>query len=461
MFPHEAKQLLRLSHFEDTEKQAILQLIAENSVKTSDYKEFDTSIDKRKYSYVKTWCQTKLETIDIDRIYDQLCRWEYEVMTDSISLEGEKELIKLFKTADTGFFNFLKLYDLGRIFRHYLQIRLRTKDFQTVDIFLTKNRTSYEYARLVNDKLHHATEDIISQYLDKTGDTTTWEQWLEKVYHDDSLDGYNRLLAWIRLIFIGHNYRKFYLLKDQFDYFETMFDNGKFYSRRILANFYSQYLLYYASILDFEKAAYYGYLSVKEKNNDFLYYVNNLAAILLRKKEPEKAFELLRSAAEQANAAQNFHNKIGHASYLILAYTDTLKLRQAETHADVFFSAYKSEIFEYRWHLFFSAYLKVILYRDNFRKLIKIYKQYSLGDKDVKYQISPNYTPTIPWMYHIAQYKENQITRPQLVIKLSDAVTSLLHRKNQNMRHAIINLTDISKKCVPEVWGELEHRFNE
>jgi hypothetical protein len=72
--------------------------------------------------------------------------------------------------------------------------------------------------------------------------------------------------------------------------------SGKLYSRRIITNFYSQYLLYYASQRNFEKAAYYGYLSVKEKNNDYLYYVNNLAAVLLRDGRPEEALHVLKES---------------------------------------------------------------------------------------------------------------------------------------------------------------------
>lgn len=456
VFPHEAAHLIGLSGFQDKEKQSILLRIAENSNKTDEYVLYDPAIDKRKYSYVKTWSQHQLDAIDVDKIYQQLTEWDYQVATDAITPEGEKALLRLFKHADTSFFSFMRLFDLGRLYRHYLQIRFRKRDFQIVNNFLEKHRTGYEYARLVNDKLHAATEDIIHQYFERSGDTTAWQKWLDSVFHDESLDGYNRILAWIRLIFIGHNYRKFDSLKSHFDYFETMVQSGKFYSRRILANFYSQYLLYYAAMKDFDKASYYGYLSVKEKNNDYLYYVNNLSAILIRKRAFEKALEILRSASETAVISQNFHNKIGHAAYLILAYTDMGKLRQAENHADVFFNAYKHEIFEYRWHLFFSAYLKVLLFRGNYRKILRLSGTYQLAVKDELYRKSPGYSPTIPWICAIAAYREGKILFQDLAYKLSELLKVLHHREGPNMRTDIINLRDIAAFCIPGEWEALK-----
>jgi hypothetical protein len=120
-----------------------------------------------------------------------------------------------------------------------------------------------------------------------------------------------------------------------------MLENGHFYSRRILVNFYSQYVLYYSSLQDFEKATHYGYLSNKEINNDYLYYVNNLVAILLRTKKPMEAYAIFKSSLNYAKESRNFHNKIGHTAFTIFALIDLQKASQAENHAFVFLAAYK------------------------------------------------------------------------------------------------------------------------
>jgi hypothetical protein len=243
---------------------------------------------------------------------------------------------------------------------------------------------------------------------------------LKSVFYNESLDGYNRLLAWIRIVFIAHNKRSYDILEDKFEYFDKMIKSGHFYSRRILVNFYSQYLLYHSSFQNLEKATYYGYLSIKEINNDYLYYVNNLVAILLRSKKATEAYDILKSSQNVAKESPNFHSKIGHTAFMIFALIDLQKAKQAENHAFVFLTAYKKEVFDHRWHLFFTAYFKAMLVSGNFPGIIKNYTTYKIKEKDDHYCESANYTPSIPWMYHLALYKIGDLTFQDLHKTLLD-----------------------------------------
>lgn len=357
--------MLQYKKFEEDEKNDIIAKVIHNAVHINDHLEYDDSIDKRKYSYVKTWCSKLLDALDVDKTLEKLLAWEKLIMTDAINKEDEKELIRILKTSDSSHFNFIKLYDISRIYRHYLQIRLRHRDFEIVHLFINKYRTDYEYSKLVNDKLHDATNEIINHYVHKKDSQNDWYQWLTSVFYNESLDGYNRLLAWIRIVFIAHNRRSYEILEDKFVYFDKMIKSGHFYSRRILVNFYSQYLLYYSSFQNLEKATYYGCLSIKETNNDYLYYVNNLVAILLRSKKANEAYEILKSSLHTAKDL-NFHSKIGHTAFTVFSLIDLHKVKQAENHAFVFLTAYKKEIFDHRWHLFFTAYFKAMLINGNF-----------------------------------------------------------------------------------------------
>ncbi|MBK9742953.1 MAG: hypothetical protein IPO94_08315 [Saprospiraceae bacterium] len=195
---------------------------------------------------------------------------------------------------------------------------------------------------MVNDKLHETTHEIITDYSQKSN--VAGEEallWLSSLFNNDKLDGYNRLLAWVRIIFIAHNRRQYENIANMFVRFESLVASGKMYSKRIIVNFYSQNLLLYAAKRDFEKAAYYGYLSIKEKNNDYLYYINNLAAVLLRAHRPENALQVLKDSHPIAKESLNFHNRIGHTAYFIFALIDTGKSVQAENHAFVFLTAFK------------------------------------------------------------------------------------------------------------------------
>jgi len=405
LLPHESHFLKNTRKFDDPEKNEILDGIIRKVNDESKDNDFDKQIDKRKYSYIKDWCSKLLDNYDVDKMLGKLFQWEHQIMTDTIEPEAEKELIKLSKSANSGFFNFLKLYEVYRVYRHYLQIRLRHKDFEIINNFIIKFRTDYEYARLVNDKLHEATSDIIQQFVLRKEPENDWFNWLSGIFYNESLDGYNRMLAWVRLVFIAHNQHNYKMLEKEFAYFDQKLNSGMFYSRRIVTNYYSQCLLYHASINDFSKAAKFGYLSIKEQNNDHLYYVNNLAAVLLRNKQSKDALQLLQSSISLSKSTPNMYNKIGHVSFMIFALIDCGKTKQAENHAFVFHSAFKKEIFEYRWHLFYTAYCKAMIYNRNYSQLIKTYTQQKLNEKDESYKKRANYTPSLPWMYSLSQYK--------------------------------------------------------
>lgn len=455
VLPLEADFLLHSHRFEDEEKIYILNQIIEQARYPEKKVIFDTAIDKRKYSYVKAWCEKILASLDVDYNLEKILNWELQILTDSLSVSDDKALIRLIQKAEASDFNFIKIYDIARFYRHYLQIRLRHKDYNLIHLFLNKHRTDYEFSKLVNDKLHEATSEIISDYSQKkTVDYDESIKWLSSLFYNENLDGYNRCLAWIRLVFIAHNTRRYELLTDMFTHFEKLVTSGKLYSRRIVTNFYSQYLLYYASGQNFEQAIQCGYLSIKEKNNDYLYYVNNLAAVLLRSKRSEEAATILRASAGQAKETLNMHNKIGHAAYSIFALTDTNKSAQAENQAFVFLMAYKKEIIEHRWHLFFTAYLKAMLTNKNYHGVLKTTSNFRLLSRDEHNKHSIIYSSSIPWMSALASYKTGDIT-------LSALKSQIHHLMKINQDYAYTSITHqdllaLSKLVLQKDFEKLE-----
>ena len=420
ILPLEAELLLQNHRFQDAKKRSILQSIANNVSANTQIDDSDIQVDKRKYSFVKKWSETQLKSLDVDEKLQYLLQLEYKILSDSITLNEEKSLLKTIDQTLSSDFNFIKIYDIARTYRHYLQIRLRYNAFAQVHEFLQKYRIDYEFSKLVNDKLQEVTTDIIVDYQLKTKEKFAEViPWLSTLFYNDALDGYNRLLAWIRIIFIAHNQRDYSLLMPMFEHFESLIRNGTLYSHRILTNFYSQCLLYYASIPDFTKAAHYGYLSIKQKNNDYLYYLNNLAAVLLRAKRPSESLHILMEASKDAKYTLNFHNKIGCAAYMMFALIDTGAASKAENHGFVFLTAFKKEILEFRWHLFFTAYLKAMLVNRNYSGVLKISATLKLLQRDEKYKKSANYSPALPWMILLAQYKMGNIERSLLDKQLS------------------------------------------
>lgn len=442
LLPIEAEILSSMNKLEDHEKCSILFKLFKNTYLVDNKSVYDESIDKRKYSYIKEWVLKSLTKIDVDRNLEYLIDCQKKILTDKITFEEEKYLIYLFQNSDCTHFNFMKMYELARNYRHYLQIRLRYEDYETVANFLHKFEVNYEHSLFINEKIHMVTQDIILNYSKKKIEQVNWFEWLLSILYDEKLDGYNILLAWIRLVFIAHNRRQYEVLSKEFEFFENKIREGKFYSRRILTNFYSQYVLYYASIENFKQATYYGSLSIREKNNDYLFYINNLAAVLLRNKSTQEAYELLKSTNIHAKNTLNFHNKIGHTAYFIFTLIELNKNKQAENQAFVFFNAYKKQIFEYRWHLFFTAYFKSLLYNKKYALFKKIYTQYNMKEKDRLYKNSAHYSPVIPWMYHLSLYKLAEINHSVLKSILTDYANEI---RINGYNIVLKELTEINK----------------
>jgi hypothetical protein len=334
---------------------------------------------------------------------------------------------------------------------------MRYRDYALVNAFLNKYRTDYAYCKLINDKLHEATLDIVNHYVHKKENATDWLQWLKSIYYNESVDGFNRMLAWIRLVFIAHNRKQYEILGEEFDYFEQMVKKGQFYSRRILINFYSQRLLYHAYLGDFETAAHFGYLSIKETNNDYLYYVTNLAAVLLRCDRPEEALLILKNSQKVAKNSLNFHNKIGHTANYLFALSKLGRFRQAENHGFVFLRAYRKEIFEYRWHLFFTAYFQAMLLNGSYGQLLKAYQSNKIEGREERYSISPNYTPTLPWLLALASYKSNAMDFDKLVKTLKGLIERSKDNYKGNWKKEIL---EISRKIMRDLWPALEVRLH-
>lgn len=452
LLPHEADYLLSVEKFEDKQRSQLLKQVARNCRLLHPDTLYDEKVDKRKFSHVKKWMLEKLNSIDVDVQFSRLSELEIKVITDAITPDEEKELLDYYRRLQADDFNFMKLYEAGLRYRHFLQIRIRYDDHKIVSGFLEKYRDKYEHSVAISDKLHQATDDIVTHFQHGGRESKAWLKWLSNVFYDEKTDGHNRLLAFIRLIFIAYNHRMFDILPDKFDYLEKMFRQGKFYSRRILLNFYSQQLLASARAGDFAKAEYYGYLSVRTHNSDFLYYSNNLAAVLLRNRKPVEALSVIKTAMPEAVQTHNFHNKVGHAAYHIMVLNELKKYKQAESRAAIFFQNYRQQIFKHRWQLFFTAWFHSLLLQNKPLKIIRIVRRNALLEADKVYRRKPHYLPYIPWLYHIALYKKGQLgfnALAEIMVKdLKDFAPVL-----EQSHWGVVNyLTDIAEKLASDVW---------
>lgn len=409
LLPHETAYLLRIQQLEDPERLAILQRVDLNCRRVEQFTPYDLAIDKRKYHHLQNWIRQRLEDIDVDVHHKWLLEVERRVMTDSIEREDEKKLLKQVRHYEHPGYFFMKFYEVLQHYRHFLQIRLRYQDHRLVNDFLETYAAAYRQSKVCYDQLHAITQDVVEQYANQSSESEQWQDLLEEVFRNENMDGLNRYLALVRLTFIGFNYHNYDRVLAHFDYLDESFQEGRNYSRRILANYYGNRLLLHSQRREYEKAVYHGLLSVRARNYDYLFYVNNLAAVLLRLGRHQEALNLLQSAKEAARTTVNPHNRIGYTAFYLEALIRNGRLAQAGSYGDSYLRAYRKDILRYRWHLFFTVYLQVLLLQNHNEKALKLSRQFKLEDKDRAYAVKAGYLPTIPILLDLARWREGLI----------------------------------------------------
>lgn len=420
LLPHETSYLLEHQSFADPNRRQILERIDYNCRCIYQFTSYDTDIDKRTYSHLKSWIINRLRTIDVDVQYEWISDLDRKIMTDSILPSEERMLLKTIRRYQHPWFFFTKFYELVQHYRQFLLVRIRYSDHAVTDDFLKTYSNAYRQSKAIYADLHAATQDIVNQYRASQSESIQWERWLSANFYDEQLDGLNRYQALVRLNFIGFNYRKFDGLLEKFDYLDDQFKQGKYYSKRLLLNYYGNRLLLHSKFREFEKATYYGYLSIRAKNHDYLYYLTNLCAILLRQKKVKDALAIMKQGAADAKSTQNMHCKIGYVAFYTECLNASGEYANAEVYAQTYLQAFAKEIKEYRWHLFFSAYLKSLLQQGKYAQMLAIIRQHQLLDHDRAYEQRANYLPTIAWFHATAEYREGYIQRAELEERLKE-----------------------------------------
>jgi hypothetical protein len=293
LYPHETDYLLSIQQFDTQDNLKILNLINYNCKKPSVTIPYDITIDKRKYSYMKNWIVKNLSEIDVDLFYNWLIDMEKQVMTDAILPDEEKEILAKAKAIDHRHYCFLKFYELMQKYRDYLLIRMRKQYYQPVSDYLSKFEKKYQESYDLNKKLNSATVDIIKQHDEANRDTEDWEDVLMATFYEEEIDGYTRYRAAVRLTFLYYNYRDFTKLRDIYENLDKMFKIGLFYSKRILANYYANRAMMHSKLNELDDAEKYGYLSIRQVNSDYLFYLLNLCSVLLSSQKNQEAYSLM------------------------------------------------------------------------------------------------------------------------------------------------------------------------
>lgn len=454
ILPNEAKYLQTRYQFTDPEKLQIIELLLSNALSQKGFVDFDTSINKRKYSYIKDWVEKKLANIDVDATIGWLMSLKQKILTDAIASSEEKEFLHYISAYKSIDFNFQNLYDLAKEYKSYLLVRMRYKDHQIIADFIETYKTDYLKFKEINEKLYTATTEITNQYTLNNSETKHLETWLLAVFNDKNIDGKNRYQAFVLLAFMYTNYNENSKLKVIFDQIDYYFSQGEMYSRRLLCNYYASRVLLHSKQDEFVAAEFYGYLSIRQNNNDTLMYLNNLVAILLRNNRPKKAFTLLNTYKELYTETHNYHQKIGYCSYQIRVLVELQKNHLAEATAKTFLLKYKDEVLKHRWHHFFTSYINVLVIQEKYEEVLKLSTKFDLIEKENERQKQNNYVPNISWSISLSRYMEGKINSARLLDEIKAPLKDIQPTKNQ--KQLMKKVIDTLSNNLPEAFLKLK-----
>jgi hypothetical protein len=458
LFPHETDYLLSVQQFSKPDNLKILNLINYNSKNPLNRLPYDSTIDKRSYSYIKNWISDVLAKADVDLFYDWLLSIERSVMSDSITPNEEKELMEQATQTYPSRYYFIRFYQVMQLYRDYLMVRNRIRYYAQVTQYLENYSANYVKVVNLNNEMNTAAERIVNQIASNDKEFLRWEKLLKEIYYDQALDGYTRYRAAVRLTILYYTNREFERLFSIYEHLDTQFRTSVFYSKRILANYYHNRAMMHSKLNDLDIAEKYGFLSIRQKNSDYLFYVVSLCGILLSKGKSAKALRMMTESIPDLKNTNSFHSKIGFASFYIKTLTANDQNDKAVSYGTTFFEGYKKEIFEYRWHLFFSSYMKALLRAEKYSRIVSLSRRYKLITKEKEYMGKAMYLPIIQWYTCLSEYIEGVINREKFIDTIERSGKTLIASKYKTQKISEI-LNDMAF-CLPEeiklISGKLE-----
>jgi hypothetical protein len=454
LYPHEAEYLLSVQQFNKADNLKVVNLIIYNSKNPLNLQPYSTAIDKRTYSYIKKWIEDTLSKVDVDLFYNWLIEIEKQVMSDSILPEEEKVLLEKSTIIDSTHYYFIRFYQVLQHYRDYLMVRNRTRYYEEITSYLDKYNNQYVRSVGLNNELNAAAEKVVFQLTKTNDEFVLWENLFRDIYFDLSLDGYTRYRAVVRLTILYYYAREFDKLRTVYEHLDIQFKTNIFYSKRILANYYANRAMMHSKLNELDDAEKYGYLSIRQHNSDFLFYLVSLCGVLLKKSKNTEALHLMTNSISELKNTISFYYKIGFVSFYIKTLDASNLHEKAVSYATTFFEGYKSEIFKFRWHLFFSSFMQVLIRAEKYSKAISYTRRYKLVAKEKQSSDKGAYLPIIFWYTLLAEYMEGITSLEKFKASIISSGKELIKQKYQSRK--VFELLDKMAFVLPNEIKEIK-----
>jgi tetratricopeptide (TPR) repeat protein len=389
-----------------------------------------------------------LSEADVDQQLMHINTLETKVLLDEVDAKTEKDLRQLLKEGTPQHHYFLKIYPLARHYEHFLLIRLREKTDQAVSAYLEKYRRAFARSQEIYERMQSATSAIVGQYKNREASLAHWEHFLWSVVQDEDLDGLNRYAASVRLAFLLLNEGAQNRLEALYDYVDQCLRQGLFYSRRILSNYYANQLLFTSRFASLDAAEQFGYLSLRFKNADYLFYLTNLSAVLQRRGKSKEALRLMREAFPELRSSTNPHARLGFIAFYLKCMSDLGRFKEAEEMANDYLKAYPKQVQGPRWHLFFVAYFRALMAQERYGRLLYLTQRYKIRARERANRNKPSYLPTISWYIAVAEYIDEGASEQEVLRAMQAAVPENL---NQFRKERLYDLLSELKPVAPRL----------
>ncbi len=449
LYPHELDYLLSIQQFQKEENRKILNLINYNSHNPKNQLPFNITIDKRVYSYLKNWITESLERINVDAFYDWLIGVEQDIMTDRIETHQEKRLLKAIEQISPSSYYFMKFIRVMQHYRDYLIVRNRTRNYAIIHNYLEQNKNNYLISQSLNNKMNEATEKVVFKKILIAEEFTVWETLFSEIYYNETVDGYTRYRAAVRLTILYYTNREFDKLRKIYEHLDRQFKTPVFYSKRILANYYANRAMMHSKLNELDEAEKYGMLSIRYKNSDYLFYLSNVVDILLRRQKPADALTLMTQSFNEVKKSGNFYYKIGFASFYIKTLLENNMPDKAHEYGEVFLNGYKREIFEFRWHLFFTSYITALFRAEKYTKIISLVKRYKLANKEKQLYGTAQYIPSIQIFMAASEYLDGNLTQEMVRKNIMQQIMDL--GQNRFRHRKVLELMQVLSFNLPHL----------
>jgi len=428
LLPHEVLLLDSIKQFQDQERADIFDMLYHNVISGKPLKNYDENIDKRKYSHLMNWMQTRLDGFCTDNFYERLNYFDIRIKTDTISSDEEKELLHLIKQYQPHHFHFIRFYEVVKNYLMFLLVRVRLNDYELIHTFVHDYHDDYARCKEVSNRMTQATVDIVNDYhnLMISQNSIKWISWLRRLWMDGGLDGYNRYQTLILLSYVALLKNDF--LEEVLGYYkdlEPQLEDGSYYSKKLLLNYYGNKQLILMKLQQYDLALYYGKLSVSEQGNDYIMYLNNYSFNLLKLGRAKEALNLLIEARPFARQMSNKYNRTLFISSLMKCYNDNGQYQNSKQYAENRLDMYEKDILEHNWNKFFRTYVETLVHLGEFNRAKKTIRRYGLIERES--QFLKNYVsfPYFKWFLSLANHKEGNITEAKFLSGIKKEIDRL------------------------------------